>query len=209
MKGREFGSSEPGIPAACLNALHLNYQLSRLRNSGAQAFPPFSKLKKHTIFHSQKTKLVKLFARLPNEKVLVAAKSQLTRCKGSCNITIPTNLSPGGSSGYSRSNAVQHRRQHRLSNTLCFKANQDYFRTLCLYPNIERGSSFFSLTLQKLHWLKCQRQEPHQGSDGSAVVLAPMRQWHQAFGWDLQLDCSSKSGVPVLAAVATRMRKSQ
>lgn len=113
---------DPGIPTACSSPAHheLLTADSQLRNFMAQDFPPFPQLMKETFYFSfSRTKLAKIPAGIPKEKTTVAAKSQLTRLKGSCNIRVPTRLVPGGSSGCSRSNAIQLRRKPCVSNSLC------------------------------------------------------------------------------------------
>lgn len=56
---------------------------SQLRNFGAQELPPFPKLMEETFYFSfSRTELAKIIAGIPNEKAVVAAKSQLTRLKG-------------------------------------------------------------------------------------------------------------------------------
>ena len=171
--------------------------VSQLRNFGAQAFVPFPKLKKETLYFSfSKTKLVKLLAKIPNEKVLVAAKSQLTRLKGSCNIRVPTRLLPGGSSGCSRSNAVQLRRQHYLSNSSYFKPHQACSRTLCLHREHRARKHFFSdFAKAPLAEVPETRATPRQSWQvGTNEAALPNE---AVLRWDLQLDCSSNGRVPV------------
>ena len=119
---------------------------------------------------------MKLLARIPNEKVLAATKSQLT-------------YQAQRQLQHQSSNQISSRRKFWLQQEQCHSSQGDsavYLTHRALWLSkpildpfvftihIEQGS-ILSLTLQMmLHWLWCLRWEPHQGSDGSVVTG-----WHQ------------------------------
>lgn len=153
--------------------------VSQFKNFWAEAFPPFPKPKTETFYFAfSKTKLAKILAGIPNE-VLVAAKSQLTRLKGSCNIKVPTRLVPCGSSGCSRSNAVPLRRKHCIAKSLRFPANPAQNPSSSLYHR-EREHSFSPFAVAPLAGLPETRVTPRQQWQHCSM-LAPVKWQHPHF----------------------------
>lgn len=135
--------------------------------------PGLPTIPKTFCFSFSKTELTKILAGIPNEKVLVAAKSQLTRLEGTCNSRVP-----GGSSGCSRSNAVALEESTVCLTHCAFRITKTVLEPFVFTLMWNKGAFFLSLCRSAIGWGAWDENHTkaavtalwHAGTSGAAAL---------------------------------------